>query len=605
LLARWGQGNPEDIAYTPDGKYLVVGTSTGLYFYNPTDFSLIHAIDQPAVSYLAISPDSQVVAAVVPDQVILYNISTWQMIQTQRLSANSADFSPDGKILILGINGDPGSLQLREASTGKYLNSFKTEQGTWAVKFSPRGDFIATAGYSTTIWALDGTITTQFGPYVSGGRTVSVSFSPDGEFLAEGSDNLHVYRVLDNGRLVIYRDISFRQFNPGSIIEVTISPNGKMVAFALTTGVHVWDLATGTRVFDTTYDSQYNNSLAWSMDSMSIAVATYTSGVQVWDVDTGRSVASLNYHSGTFSSLAWSPDGQKLAVGAEEGSVNVYDLQEGAVIQNYASVNRLNSLAFSPDGATLAIGSYDRTVNIWNISATISRTLEGVGFGSTDVTFSSDGSFFAACSAESGQTGTQVRLWSTRDWSVEKSFSIGNYRDFMITGFALAPDQRTGAISYVDISDYYDWKDKIQIISIVDGSVLTTLDPVINTGVHIISIAFSPDGTLLAARGTASRAWVWQTSNWNLPYQQKYIYTDRTRVNPFTLQYSIAWSPNGQLLAVGTKAGGIQIFDTQSEDNIIALSAHTMYTAGVAFSPDGRYLASVSLDGTVTLWGIR
>jgi hypothetical protein len=38
------RGNPSDIAYSPDGKYLVVGTSTGIVFHDPKDFSIIHYI---------------------------------------------------------------------------------------------------------------------------------------------------------------------------------------------------------------------------------------------------------------------------------------------------------------------------------------------------------------------------------------------------------------------------------------------------------------------------------------------------------------------------------------------------------------------------------
>lgn len=604
LLARWGQGNPADVVYTPDGKYFIVGTSTGLYFYDPVDYSLVHSIEtHAAVFHLAVSPDSQVVAAVATDQVLLYRISDWQLVTTIPAAANSADFSPDGNTLVIGITGSigsPGYLQLFDTTTGKLLSYINARQEAWSVKFSPLGDYIATAGYVTTIWALDGTMTDQQGPYVDdGGQSTCVSFSPNGKFLAEAAEvKLHIWHVLENGRLVIYRNIDIGQFYRSSIDQVAISPDGKLVAASLSRGAGVWDLATGALVFDTSYSYQDNNSLAWSMDSKSFAIASNQPGIHVWDIDAGKSPVSMDLHSGSFSSVAWSSDGQKLAVGAQEGEVDVFNGQNGTVTGSFGSGYRLNSLAFSPDSQTLAVGYWDATVNIWDVPSTISHTLEGVGYGSTDVTFSADGTFFAATTAENYQIYPQVRFWNTRDWTVEKSFSIGNFLDFDITGFALAPDQRTGAISYTDRSSG-SWEEKIQIISIADGSVVTTLD----SAGYTRSITYSPDGASLAVL-VSNSIYIWQTNDWGLLPKQFTIFSSPSLGRPFNLQYSIAWSPDSDLLAVGLQNGHNQVLNVQSGQRV-TLTGHTMYVTGVAFSSDGRYLASISLDGTVRLWCIR
>ena len=108
LLSRWGNGNPGSVIFSPDGKYFVVGTATGIYFYDPNDFSLLHYIDtQAAVSYIAISPDSQKLAAVVTAKVLLYQVSDWQLVKSMNIDAISADFyALNGEILALGINSE-------------------------------------------------------------------------------------------------------------------------------------------------------------------------------------------------------------------------------------------------------------------------------------------------------------------------------------------------------------------------------------------------------------------------------------------------------------------------------------------------------------------
>jgi WD40 repeat protein len=612
LLSRWGKGNPTDVIYTHDGKYFVICTSTGLYFYNPEDYSLIHFIDtQTAIFDIAISPDSQTIAAVTTNETFLYQLSDWQLLLSIEVNANSVDFSPDGQKLALGLNSDPDYLQLRDAKTGEVIVTAQTEQAAWAVKISPRGDVIATGGYSTTIWSLDGSILDQYGPYVSGGQTTSISFSPDGEFLAEGSDYfLKIWRVLDNGRIINYREIDLSQFNYATVFDVAISPNGKLVATALSSGIGVWNLATGRRVFYTAADDSFTiyNSLAWSSDSSTIAAASNQTGVELWNITTGENPITLNNPSGSFSTLAWSPDGQKLGVGAEEGIAYIFDTHNGTVLNDFGSGYELNSIAFAPDDQTLALGYGDRTAQIWNLDGTLQQTIEGFGVGSSDVTFSSDSAVFAAILPESWQTPPQVRIWSTSDWSVEKVFPVGDRDNYMITGFALSSDQNTGAISYVNMHGYH--KEFIKIISIKDGTMLSTLEPKSKQyRVFIDAMAYSPDNRMLAALVSefddpSPRILVWQTNDWSLLFEKGISADPRLGFSKYQ-QDSLTWSPNSTLLTVGLKDGSIQIFSPVDAQKLVTLNGHTRWVTGVSFSPDGRTLASISLDGTLMLWGLR
>ena len=176
----------------------------------------------------------------------------------------------------------------------------------------------------------------------------------------------------------------------------------------------------------------------------------------------------------------------------------------------------------------------------------------------------------------------------------ERAALIGHARE--VTSIAFAPDGKTLASRGGDAVKLWDLAGSVEVASLAaDGS-------------EFGSVAFSPDGQTLAATLPARGAVAWDVAS----RREKATYSHPPRpASPSsgTLSYGwgLAYSPDGATLAGGGSNGGqdgfVTLWDVATGRGT-DLGSHRSPVASLAFSPDGKALASKSMGGAIEVWDL-
>lgn len=215
--------------------------------------------------------------------------------------------------------------------------------------------------------------------------------------------------------------------------------------------------------------------------------------------------------------------------------------------------------------------------------------VSGAGDPLSDLAISEDGSLLA------GRTGSgNVVLWdATAD---TPSALVGKLPDTSdAAAVSLRPDGQLIAVANSDGVAFYD---------ISDPAAPTALPGVLE-GVdgEVHALAFSPDGSVLAAGGSAGKVWLWDVADVSRPDD-----AERTRAltKPSASVTSLAFSPDGNELAAGSADDAVYRWDVADHDDLTMLSGGLGAPAGdvldVEYHPSDNILVAASADGQVYRW---
>jgi RNA polymerase sigma factor (sigma-70 family) len=447
------------------------------------------------------------------------------------------------------------------------------------------------------------------------GTMAACALAPDSKTLALTMRYEGTIRLLDaaTGKELRRFEGHARGSGTRSVTRIDFSPDGKLLASVATDGtLRLWEAATGKEVrklqpFDPVKQiavgllGDINPWVKFSPDSRML-VSKDGGNVRLWEVATGKEIRKLALAQG---GPALVPQGQppppKAQNGVSSGSPQV--------------------AAFSPDSKVVAVGHAgfanagvpalgvkprvfsQSSVSLWDALTGKSIRVIVVPAPVLALAFSPDGKMLAAAGGSMPFRGLGVTDREANDFGIQLYDSATGKLIHQLAGhnravysLAFSPDGKT-------------------LASAAGDSTIRLWDPAtgkeIPRGGHgneitVEAVAFSADGkTVASGQGKTIALWEAATGKLirriagppplaksNLPVAA----SQREKV------WSLAFSPDGKTLASGSGDTSIYLWDPATGKEIRRIDGHKHWVRSVAFSPDGKTLASGSEDKTVRLW---
>jgi WD40 repeat protein len=428
--------------------------------------------------------------------------------------------------------------------------------------------------------------------------------------------------------------LNFLTRHTNAVISVTFSPDGTLLASSsFDNTVILWDVATGKELAQFQGDKDDKDGIvaavAFSLDSKNLSTVNVDGTIILWDI-ASRQQIRIDKSVPVHNLPKFSPDGRLLATENEDNTIRFWDVVSHKPIP-IAPIQGTYPFAFSPDGKTFAV-SNDKNITVWDISMILdadaaNHQLVGQPFAEASgsifsIAFSPDGKKLAAGSCKKFGTDdfnpnshcveNEIIVWNTITRQpigqplIEQTFNPDGWGVI-----AFSPDGNTLASSTcTKRKDVYDINKNNCIESEISYWDLTTYHRISPPSGHtdeIYSLAFSPNGKILASGSADKSVVLWNTGSTNAISETLRGNSDSVGNSNLGI-YDIAFDPAGKTLAAGGKAD-ITLWDVTTHQ-----SSHLDGISPMALSPDGKTIASMicksydpstnCLQSEIGLWNV-
>lgn len=534
------------------------------------------------------------------------------------------EWSPDYSYFVTGNNQDSAIENAKseacvyQALDGIRLYCVSHSSDINDAIFSKDGKYLITASADQTVKFWDAANGDFVKELVFGGAVLDLDASPLVIAIARADNFLTLY-YMDKPDL---KPVDVEQVD--GVRSVKFAPNGDFLAFGLLNGrLRFWQRRSNAFYNGPIHERSSYVVLAWSPDSN-------------WVVSGGGdSLAMLTRRDGTFQyavnhgdwveGVAFGPDPSWFVTASDDNKIRVVDTEKGFELRRMSHTNFAQKVIVSPDGQWIASTGYDRVVRIWDsVSGTQVSEIPLKANGSA-VSFNQDDSRVVVADEDGNvsiwdisQLKARIGYIKFTEFVREARFTpsgeslIVNADDYNVWKIpadqvnqitdgtkgkviftansltyetAISADSKWVAVAELDTEDVQ--KNRGTLISI-DGETHTPLEH----GGEVTDIDFSNDNSLVATSGADGKIVFWDVQSG----KRKFELDNLEPVN------SMAISPTTSMVAAGLH-DTIKIWDWSTKEEITQLAQQGDIVT-VAFSSDGKMIATGSSDGSVAIWKI-
>lgn len=611
----------ESTVFSPDGRWYASASSDAtIKLWETASGRMIRTLvgHTEKVNSIVITSDNRWLVSTSEDKSIkIWDASTGQVRQTIASgSYSNHDYpthavfvSPDGQSIVTGSKYSDG-IQRWDFAGGELRQKLPLEKDTkYLQSLAPSKDGrlivagLALENDSFAIRLLDAvslrTINTIQKAHTD--WIVSVALSPDGRTIASASwDKTIKLWDIASGKLIrtISRSKAFH--------SVSFSPDGRFLASGGRAGVHLWDAATGRLIRAFGKESDWVNSVVLSADGRLILSGNHEGELNLWEMQTGRLLQTQRGQNSSTLSVADNSNDQLLIVGSRLATV--LDTNTGQFVRAYEResnsflvdkifwANEQQIIPLNNNGQIFVAAKSSKTsITLWD--AANGKIVKAFEWGRSTVkdpklsafSLSPDGRFLAMALLEEG---SPTKLWDVKSGKLLRSLP-GHSKRGWTTALALSRDGRLMASAgYTDAGP-----GSIRIWDVASGAILRTIDLENNPS---SVLAFSPSAQQLLAdefgkAGTRYNVRLWNTSTGQILRTISELRPHR----PETAEFS----PDGQSIAVFWNEGAnVLIAQAGSAGSTFNLQGNSGVPSSVAFLINRGHIAVGNRNGTITVW---